>query len=289
MYLAYVDESEDEQNFVLTALAVVDHQALRLSEAMDRIEATCFGMLPPEERPVLFHCTTIRNPSAHLGRRKVKPKDRQLALLIATWTQLQRDQLISDIYQVIGDCNPFHACLFCVVIDKTAQQSIPDPQANVSSLRYERAFEEIYATFNSYLIRHHQRRVDPARGLAGYTGEKGLFLMDRSAMEPSIKAQSIVYRRLGTQHGVAFNIVETPVFMASEDSRLLQLADFVANGVLRQFRAPPNQDSQFFGSVLRDKLDQENGEIHGLLHITPNYCNCLARHYRYLTPPITPR
>lgn len=134
MYLAYVDESEDEQNFVLTALAVVDFQTLRLSEAMDRIEEKYFGMLPPTERPILFHCTTIRNPGAHLGRQKVKQKDRQLALLTATWLEAQRQQLISDVYQIIGDCNPLHLALFCVAIDKAAQPATPDSQSNLTTL-----------------------------------------------------------------------------------------------------------------------------------------------------------
>lgn len=125
MYLAYVDESEDEHNFVLPAVACNEHQVLRISEALDQVESQYFGVLPPAERPVLLHCTTIRNPNALLARGKPKAKDRQLALLIATWDQIKRNQLLDDVYQIINRQHPLVMVIFPIVIGTTAQAHPP--------------------------------------------------------------------------------------------------------------------------------------------------------------------
>ena len=93
---------------------------------------------------------------------------------------------------------------------------------------------------------------------------------------------------MGTLHGTAYNIVETPVFLPSEDSRNLQLVDFAANAILRRYRPDPDQDTEFFDSALVGKIDREDPELHGLLHIIPDTSPrsfCLGRHYRSLTPP----
>lgn len=112
--------------------------------------------------------------------------------------------------------------------------------------------------------------------------------MDRSAREGATKAQAAVYRKQGTRYSNAFNIVETPVFMSSEDSRMLQLADFVANAILRRYRPAPKADARYFDKPILPKLDVERGNRHGLLHITDAHCQCPGRHYRYLTLPASP-
>ena len=59
MYLVYLDESEDDHNFVLAGLAVVDSQVLHIAREVDELESRRFPGLPDSERPVLLHCTVI--------------------------------------------------------------------------------------------------------------------------------------------------------------------------------------------------------------------------------------
>ena len=204
---------------------------------------------------------------------------------MVTWDEERRNELVRDVYRVIQRRPRLDLVLFGVVIDKQVKETPSIREADLSSLRYDRAFEELYATVNAYLMRHHQGRVDTSQGLTRYGTQKGILPMDRSANAQTIKAQAAVYRRKGTRYGGAgFNVVETPVFLPSMDSRMLQLTDFCANAILRRFRPPPQQDAAAFNDVLLDKFDREGQDRHGLLHVISADCYCPARHYRSLVP-----
>ena len=81
MCLAYLDESDDQYSFVLATIAINESQVLGTAKGVHNVEEKHFGMLPDSERPVLFHCTTIRSPALHLARDQLKSKDRQLSQL----------------------------------------------------------------------------------------------------------------------------------------------------------------------------------------------------------------
>ena len=265
----------------------MEHRVLWVAGELDKIERDYFPELNPQDRPVFFHCTVVRNSSSFLAKRRPNPADRQLALLIDTWTKAERTQFLSDVYRVFRNQAPLDLVLFCVIVDKSACGPTPMATKELGTLRYERAFEELYATANAYLRRHHQERVDLSRGLHGHGPQKGILLMDRSSRAEMVKSHAAGYRRAGTRYGsTAFNVVETPVFLPSTDSRLLQLADFGANAVLRGYRPKTDRDSRFFDETLLDKFDRDGSECHGLLHIQPSDCDCPARHYRALEPPL---
>ena len=288
MYLAYVDESEDQYNFVLATIAINESQVLGTAKGVNNVEEKHFGMLSDSERPVLFHCTTIRSPALHLARDQLKSKDRQLALLISTWDYAKRKELLQDIYNVFASHLPLNLALFAIVIDKQLKGGENKPVQDANILRHDRAFEELYAMFHDYLRRHHQNRVDRNRNLAGYGTQKGLFLHDRSSNRGTLRSHAAVCRRMETLHGTGYNIVETPVFLPSKDSRNLQLVDFAANAILGRYGPDPDQDAEFFDSALVSKIDREGPELHRLLHIIPDTSPrsfCLGRHYRSLTPP----
>jgi hypothetical protein len=68
------------------------------------------------------------------------------------------------------------------------------------------------------------------------------------------------FRTIGYTWGVIRNFSEVPLFLDSKASRLIQLADLVADSVFRSFE---KGDSRFF-QIIEPRFDSEGGIKHGL-------------------------
>lgn len=128
----------------------------------------------------------------------------------------------------------------------------------------ELAFEDLCSRFDLYL-----RRL---RGEGDR--QRGLLILDQSAQETTLQRMAREFRTLGTQWGVIRNLADTPLFVNSAVSRVVQLADHVAYAVFRRYNAA---DAQYF-DIIASKFDSADGVIHGLVHkqaVDPN-CMCIA-------------
>ena len=79
----------------------------------------------------------------------------------------------------------------------------------------------------------------------------------------------------GTKYGYLGNIADIPYFAHSPETRMLQLADFVANAVFRYYE---KRETKYFdmirSCVARKPTDQR---IYGIRHITTDRgCRCVA-------------
>lgn len=280
MYVLYVDESYDRHNFVLCGVAALDTRILWASQKLDALERRLFPDLSDLEKPIRFHCSAIWNAEAILSRPKAHGKDIQLAKLVEGWSRDKRLEIFQAIYGNILAEQPLDLTVFAIIVRSSAW-----PNAGASApdgAVYDWAFQELYATFNAYLMRHYQGRVNPQIGLVGHGQQKGFIVMDQNAREEALKGQARAFRSIGTVHAAAINIVEAPAFMASEDCRFLQYADFCSNAILRAYRPEPENDDGFFLSLI-PRFDIENWDRHGLLHVSPQDCDCPStRHYREL-------
>ena len=84
----------------------------------------------------------------------------------------------------------------------------------------------------------------------------------------------VVARQLaleGTQWGDLRNIIDIPFFTLSKNSRLLQIADLIANTVYGRYES--GHATQF--DKMLPKFDQDDaGRMHGLLHLAHNRASC---------------
>lgn len=90
---------------------------------------------------------------------------------------------------------------------------------------------------------------------------------------------SFMPRTLGTRWGTTIhNLAETPLFVDSRASRVVQLADHISYAVFRRYNAG---DTSYF-DIIASKFDSVGGTVHGLNHKqTYNpMCMCLACHTR---------
>ena len=82
----------------------------------------------------------------------------------------------------------------------------------------EIAFEDLCSRFDRYLQRLR----------ASGDKQRGLVILDKSAHETTLQQMAVGFRTLGTRWGVIRRLADTPLFVDSRASRVIQLADHVA-------------------------------------------------------------
>ena len=251
MYIVYLDESGDpngwnsnQDHFVIGGIAVHEGQIRRLSARLDQIQSEFF---PEISLPLKFHATDIN--TGH---------DRFRDL-----TDVNRQRMLGAVYRVMANERYPHVVLFATAIHITAVDS---PEQALRD-----TFEDITQRINTFLVRLH-KSGNP---------QKALLIIDRSqSTEGRYRTLISDFRASGTSYGYLGNIVDIPYFSQSSETRLLQLADFVAYAVFRYFE---RNDSQFLDQILTrfDGRSRES-ERDGLKHIiqTSEACSCVACSWR---------
>ena len=128
----------------------------------------------------------------------------------------------------------------------------------------EVAFEDLCSRFDRYLHRLH----------ANGDTQRGLLILDKSAYETTLQQMSVEFSHAGHPLGGHQALADTPLFVDSRASRVIQLADHVAYAVFRRYQSG---DAQYFDRIAH-KFDTEDGIIHGLAHkeFGNPHCICIA-------------
>ncbi|MBM3758099.1 MAG: DUF3800 domain-containing protein [Acidobacteria bacterium] len=176
----------------------------------------------------------------------------------APWRGMATGDARGVLKSVLGIAHASYAsaCCFACAIEKSSLR----PDQDCVAL----AFEDICQRFDLFLARK-SREGDR---------ERGLIILDRSTEETSIQRLSRDFRRLGTQWGAVRHLADTPLFIDSKASRLVQMADHIAYAVFRRYN---EGDAQYF-DVIAHRFDETDGRIHGLSHrhSAPQTCTCPA-------------
>lgn len=250
MYLLYLDESGNESDpadkfFVLGGAAVFERVTYFLSQSLEAVQTKHFPGIPPVE----FHASPMRT-----GR--------------GFWRSIpeaKRLEVLNDIADVIANANEPGVVLFSVAIEKSAALYGEDAVLH--------ATEQILSRFDRFLAKRAEFG-DPQRGLVVFA--EGRF--DKRA-----KVWVKEFRQLGTRWGVLKNLSDIPYFASVKETRLLQVADFVAHSVFMLYeRRNPALIQKFI-----HRFDQRDGLLHGLRHFRPPSatvpCDCPAC-YNYTHP-----
>ncbi len=240
MYLLYLDESGNHSNarhFVLAGVSVYETSVYWAKDQLDRIQSDYF---PDSEDSVLFHAASLR---VRDGTTIPAPFD-QLA-------QSTRLEILNRLYDAAFEV---YGTFFAVIVEKSFLNQDEDP--------YERALEQILSRFDQFLGRMYRERGQR---------DKGLIVIADSHYRDRLEVVARQLAAQGTQWGELRNIVDIPFFTLSKNSRLLQIADLIANTVYGRYESG---HASRFDSMLR-KFDQdESGRMHGLLHLTGSRHSC---------------
>ena len=128
------------------------------------------------------------------------------------------------------------------------------------------ATEQVCKRFDTFLNRRAKDHDDKQRGLLVFA---------ESRYQQRAKTWVRGFRDLGTQWGVLNNLSDIPYFAAAKESRLLQVADFVAHGTFLLYE---RRNSTLIKDLL-SRFDKKDGTLHGLVHVAthrPQDCDCPA-------------
>jgi len=241
MHLLYLDDAgsagnANEDYLVLGGISIYEAQAHWFTQELDKLAET---IDPSNPHSVEFHASEI------FSRRK------------QPWKGMTREEAQGVIKAVLGVLKNSYdtARAFACAIHKASFPS-HDP--------VELAFEDLCSRFDMYLNR---LRGDGDR-------QRGILILDESTQETTLQKMAREFRTLGTRWGVIRNLAETPLFIDSQASRLVQIADHVAYAVFRRYNA---SDAKYF-DIIASKFDSFEGVIHGLSHkqSVDILCMCVA-------------
>lgn len=238
-----MDESGDPEawnhsNFVLGAVAVHEGQVFHLGKKLDDVQARFF---PSWQVPLGFHATEIRG-----GK---NPPFKQLS-------PPARSQLMFEIYDCISTAGFPQLVAFATVMHVSTAQSTHQVLHDT--------FQDVLQRFNIFLTRQHK---------FGQTN-KGLVIIDQ-ARQARYRELFADFKRAGTQfQGPLSNVIDIPYFAGRRDTRMLQLADFCAYAVFRNYEY---NDNSYFQRIL-PKFDRRGPRDppDGLKHFTLVNCACEA-------------
>lgn len=117
----------------------------------------------------------------------------------------------------------------------------------------EHAFEEICMRFDLYLAAMHRKK----------NTQRGIIIFDKSSTENRIQNLARTFKYQGHEKGTIRNYAEVPLFLDSQASRLIQLADLVAYSIFRSYEY---EDHQFF-DIIKHKFERSGSTNHGLFEL----------------------
>ena len=248
MYLLYLDDAgspanANEEYFVLGGICVYEAQVDWFSRELDKL-ATAYDKSPEN---IEFHASTIFS-------RRQDP-----------WKNLTADDargVLKSVLKVVADSYNTTRLFACAIHKRSFPNDDP----------VELAFEDLCQRFEYFLTRLRQQGDQ----------QRGLLVLDKTTRETTLQTLSREFRKSGTRWGSLKNIADTPFFVDSRSSRLVQIADHVAYSVFRRYNSG---DAQYL-DVVASRFDEAGGVIHGLVHKHTQRlaCTCPACLSRRLSP-----
>ena len=243
MHIIYLDESgtqAEARHFVVAGLSYFERQLHHVAGELDRIQRQ---YLPDATEPVEFHASVLRARGEHVrAPLDVLSRDERFGVLDAVY-----DALIAS-----------EPRLFAVAMEKAfILESDDEP--------YGHGFEQIVNRFDRMIARVNRDRDE---------GNRGLVVIAESSYRRNIEALARRIRAEGHRWGQLRHVTDIPYFAPAADTRMLQLADFVANAVYSRYE---HGNARQFDRLL-PLFDQDGAQMHGLVHLSsrPLDCYCPA-------------
>ena len=171
-------------------------------------------------------------------------------------TYAERQQCISDVAGCVsgwGFARVFAECIDKIYFDPSRATAPVD----------EQAFEQVVSRFERFL-----QLVETSGGRQNF----GLLIHDNN--ETVARKHTELMKRFheaGTLWTRLDNIIETPLFVDSELTRMVQIADLCAYAMRRYLE---NQETELFNLIF-ERADRRDGLAVGVRHFTSSKCTCL--------------
>jgi hypothetical protein len=182
-------------------------------------------------------------------------------------THAQRAGVLHDLAAEVGSWE--YARIFADALDKS--KSAPGTDV------FDFAFEQVVARFHTFLVNREKARVrrypSESPSMAAYN--HGLLIQDNN--ETRAKRLTALMRKFhsgGTWWTHIHRIIETPLFVDSTLTSLVQIADLCAYATRRFFE---NGESELFNLIFPRFEKAGGGRVVGIRHYTgANHCDCMV-------------
>jgi hypothetical protein len=170
-------------------------------------------------------------------------------------TFLQRKQFILEIAQLIGNwsfARMFAECINKIYFNPVAAKVTVD----------EQAFEQLVSRFEQYLSIYSITLKEKKYGMLIHDNNDTVSKRHTQLMKH--------FHKSGTFWTTITHIIETPLFVNSQLTSMVQLADVCGYAIRRYLEK--NEDL-IFNEVFKIS-DKKHGKVVGIRHFTENTCNC---------------
>jgi hypothetical protein len=170
-------------------------------------------------------------------------------------TRQERKQLLIEVSEIIRSWD--FSRLFAECIDKVYF----DPVMAKNTIE-EQSFEQIVSRFEQYLqITSHSCPVP----------NMGMLIHDNNpTMSNNLTALMIKFHTKGTLWTKVTNIIETPLFVDSKLTGMVQIADLCCYALRRYLE---NAETELFSNIF-SRADKKDGRVVGVRHYTKPGCRC---------------
>lgn len=167
----------------------------------------------------------------------------------------ERRTFIKEIAQTISKWN--FARLFAECVDKRYF----DPTRTSLTIA-EQSFEQLVSRFEQYLRVIGKNIANPSYGLLIHDNNETIAKKHTALMNN--------FHQTGTLWTKIDNIIETPLFVDSQLTSMVQIADVCAYALRRYLE---NNEDELFGLIFQ-RADRKDGTVVGVRHFTKNSCAC---------------
>lgn len=260
-------DADREVSQVLARYGLADaelHTAWMLRKYLEQSRIPGFEQLGPSarRREVYRHRTNqlsrLGGPANDIRRKRTRKLHRKTEPYVhLTWGE--RRQAVLDVAETVANWG--FARLFAECVDK----SHFDPVRSQRSID-EQAFEQVVSRFERFL----QNVRSPA---SGHQRNHGLLVHDNNdtvsrkhtRMMRSFHADGTLWTRVDC-------IIETPMFVDSELTRMIQIADLCAYALRRYLE---NHEPRLFQAIF-SRADRIGETAVGVRHFSPPGCDCVV-------------
>lgn len=171
-------------------------------------------------------------------------------------TRNERKKLVLEVAECVGEWG--FARLFAECIDKTHF----DPNRTNRTVD-EQAFEQIVSRFEQYL-----EKIDAG---SGHHNNYGMLVHDNNpTVAKKLTALMRNYHRQGTLWTDIERLIETPLFVDSELTRMVQVADLCSYALRRYVE---NGEEELFDNIFK-RADRFHNTVVGIRHYSNMTCDC---------------
>jgi hypothetical protein len=175
----------------------------------------------------------------------------------------QRTQLLCDLADEIGSWTD--ARLFGEAVEKAVISTKTDI--------FAQSFEMVVTRFHYYLIHRKKLEAQDQMRSSKYSADNlGLLIQDNNeTVAKSITGLMRRFHKQGTLWAKVERIIETPLFVDSSLTSMVQMADLCAYATRRFFE---NAECDLFDRIF-NRFDKADGKVVGLRHfVGPKSCTC---------------